>query len=224
MGYPAGYPIPKVPWDGIGMGSRGGPYHLNGMIWDCARTKWQTKPDMASAYPKQLAHYLFRLSACLLIDTIPLPLGIGSGSLIPYHPIVWERTPISHTIPYLSISALSHCAFAGDLGNCVDCPPGAGFVHRPLLSAKLRSYMYDMHSFLSMDGPLTTSSNREGLRDVRLSVRRILRHLVMRIWHFLFEYERRSRFPKALQQTPLFGLNLSRLVIPIPELIIQYLP
>ena len=34
MGYLMGYPIPTVPWDGIGMGPRGGAYHPNQKIWD----------------------------------------------------------------------------------------------------------------------------------------------------------------------------------------------
>ena len=36
----------------------------------------------------QLAHCQDRLSAYLLIDTISLPLEIGSESLIPYYPII----------------------------------------------------------------------------------------------------------------------------------------
>ena len=78
MGYPMGYPIPKVSWDGIGMGPWGGPYLLNGMVWDYAGITWQTKPNMASVH--------------LIIDIILLPLEMGSGSLIPYHPMICKLT------------------------------------------------------------------------------------------------------------------------------------
>ena len=52
MVYPMRYTIPTLPWDGLSMEPSEGPYHPNQKIWYCKRTKWQTKPNMASTLPK----------------------------------------------------------------------------------------------------------------------------------------------------------------------------
>ena len=53
----------------------------------------------------RLAYYLDRLSFpgyCIISHTIRNGIGMVCDSPIPYHTVVWGRTPISHTIPYLS--------------------------------------------------------------------------------------------------------------------------
>ena len=64
MGYPMGYPIPTVPWDGIGMGPRGG--HT------IPTKRYGTAHGPSGKLSLlRLAHYLNRLSLPLGLHNIP---------------------------------------------------------------------------------------------------------------------------------------------------------
>ena len=95
MGYSTGYPIPTVPWDGIGMGP---PGHT------IPTKRYGTAHGSSGKLSLlRLAHYLNRLSLLLGLhnilylltwyrygirrsDTIPFH-GIGLHPYIPYHPM-----------------------------------------------------------------------------------------------------------------------------------------
>ena len=77
----------------------------------------------------------------------------------------------------------------GIWGIVRDAHPLLALISRLLLSAKLRSCMQGIHSFLSMNGLLPMASNEERSGDVRMSVSGIIQYLAMRTWHFFFQYE-----------------------------------
>ena len=99
MVYPMGYTIPLVPWDGIGMGPRGGAYRPKQIVWYCARTKWTLSLS-------GLAHYREEFSLPLGLHNIPYLLtwyrygirgsdsipshGMGPHPYIPYHTIFFR--------------------------------------------------------------------------------------------------------------------------------------
>ena len=95
MGYPTGYSIPLLPWNGIGMGPGGG-YHT-------MKRYGIAHGPSGKLSPMRLAYCICRLSLPLVLYNIPYLLkwywygisdldpilyrGMGPYPYIPYHPI-----------------------------------------------------------------------------------------------------------------------------------------